>query len=225
MADQLFLHLYRVSIHRPHTRPDSQKSVKFIPTTGFNSQASYEARRMTAWRTPSLPGFQFTGLIRGPTHEPDRIRCNDGRFNSQASYEARLERSGTRRDRCKVSIHRPHTRPDVVQSDMRLRDEVSIHRPHTRPDTKLEISQSLTTRFNSQASYEARLRACLQIRQHSCFNSQASYEARLYNVRLDRCLQLVSIHRPHTRPDFLVLKLNCPDHCFNSQASYEARLI
>ena len=33
------------------------------------------------------------------------------------------------------------------------------------------------------------------------FNSQASYEARLIKKFLGRQIQNVSIHRPHTRPD------------------------
>ena len=80
--------------------------------------------------------FQFTGLIRGPT-----IMYQHPAF------------------RYYVSIHRPHTRPDVIVYGCRY---------------------VLGCRFNSQASYEARLAVSRYV-----FGSY-----------------FVSIHRPHTRPDF-----------------------
>ena len=101
-----------VSIHRPHTRPDT-----------FSRQVLH-----------ANLAFQFTGLIRGPTRCLRFAICRTGCFNSQASYEARLLTSvvGSRRD--SVSIHRPHTRPDPLRWQADDTDLVSIHRPHTRPD-------------------------------------------------------------------------------------------
>ena len=79
-----------VSIHRPHTRPDSIALIIICRSVRFNSQASYEARPASARGDQSVFWFQFTGLIRGPTHV-----------------------TGQACQRFVVSIHRPHTRPDV----------------------------------------------------------------------------------------------------------------
>ena len=61
--------MQRVSIHRPHTRPDECKKIGVT----FISK------------------FQFTGLIRGPTGSSNAFHFNGMRFNSQASYEARRD--------------------------------------------------------------------------------------------------------------------------------------
>ena len=147
--------------------------------------------------------FQFTGLIRGPT----RKRRSNG-----TDYG--------------VSIHRPHTRPDEQFFIREFgRDGVSIHRPHTRPDVPAPIRRKAYSRFNSQASYEARRCRCIvdiiallfqftglirgptkrrpPRRRHARrFNSQASYEARL-----------------------LIRSATSLIESFNSQASYEARRV
>ena len=103
-------------------------------------------------------------------------------------------------------------------------NKVSIHRPHTRPDDNRVDKAVCFDGFNSQASYEARLMPSQVPAVASCFNSQASYEARLINSfgRMD--VIFVSIHRPHTRPDTFPCYGGNSARCFNSQASYEARL-
>ena len=101
-----------VSIHRPHTRPDRRSSRCRFSLGSFNSQASYEARRPRS------------------NSRRRRPRC----FNSQASYEARL----------------------LFFLWQRIVYRVSIHRPHTRPDRLLQSCTAHLSRFNSQASYEAR---------------------------------------------------------------------
>ena len=100
----------------------------------FNSQASYEARPHAKADATRGSMFQFTGLIRGPTIR----RC--------CSFRRGI-----------VSIHRPHTRPDLVSCDSTANYTVSIHRPHTRPDDGSGIDYHNDNGFNSQASYEARL--------------------------------------------------------------------
>ncbi len=100
--------------------------------------------------------------------------------------------------------------------------------------------------FNPQASYEARLSFCLFYQRGYCFNPQASYEARPHVLHRLFLLHSVSIHRPHTRPDFLffaafgvalmfqstglirgptivILCVSVYPLRFNPQASYEAR--
>ena len=102
--------------------------------SGFNSQASYEARPVPKMGTINHKKFQFTGLIRGPTVCEHIVQ-----------------------GRTRVSIHRPHTRPDLGEVKWYIETQlfqftglirgptsaiffltrqltVSIHRPHTRPD-------------------------------------------------------------------------------------------
>ncbi len=102
-----------VSIHRPHTRPDD--ACEPLPHKQFQ--------------------FQSTGLIRGPTGQLGGSSDIFTGFNPQASYEARQIFAAALFTRSKVSIHRPHTRPDEVNMGLSKKDIVSIHRPHTRPDT------------------------------------------------------------------------------------------
>ena len=148
----------------------------------FNPQASYEARLQKRQNSRIDVWFQSTGLIRGPTK---LLWPADWLFP--------------------VSIHRPHTRPDLAlahtfvslkefQSTGLIRgptsgcclclqeNRVSIHRPHTRPD------ESIFTRKTSSVE---------------SFNPQASYEARLNLIDVLTACFIVSIHRPHTRPDVL----------------------
>ena len=107
--------------------------------------------------------------------------------------------------------------------DFLLLCSISIHRPHTRPDLQRKTMYNKSVDFNSQASYEARLdvykkwdnftvfqftgliRGPTNLRldaagQPANFNSQASYEARLCTLQ----------------------RISRATH-FNSQASYEAR--
>ena len=145
-------------------------------------------------------GFQFTGLIRGPT--------------------------------CMICAERA-----IV--------DISIHRPHTRPDLDFQIGYFHCVDFNSQASYEARRPPYILPAGYTNFNSQASYEARPAYIGRQKCSTIfqftglirgptprlpaqvrrsqfqftglirgptflagscrsytsISIHRPHTRPD------------------------
>ena len=78
----------------------------------FNSQASYEARPVVLRKVGNTIKFQFTGLIRGPT-AGELFFFNDG-------------------------------------------EKISIHRPHTRPDVPYQAESVVHQYFNSQASYEAR---------------------------------------------------------------------
>ena len=178
----MLCYIHRVSIHRPHTRPDLEQPAARRLWDCFNSQASYEARPSSTAVEVRQNVFQFTGLIRGPTRVIIRTMAPFG-----------------------VSIHRPHTRPDFSS-------------PHIR--------YTLIC-FNSQASYEARLRDQVNILPDDRFNSQASYEARHSNAVRRRAKQefqftglirgptsvsvnpaaysAVSIHRPHTRPDLFTV--------------------
>ena len=79
-----------ISIHRPHTRPDTMNRRPAISRINFNSQASYEARLFIGLSLMQFSEFQFTGLIRGPTTNPRYVGTAILDFNSQASYEARL---------------------------------------------------------------------------------------------------------------------------------------
>ena len=152
-----------VSIHRPHTRPDRARPPVPRIHSCFNSQASYEARHAGVYETKYGKWFQFTGLIRGPTTRYQTIQPDLLSFNSQASYEARLSHSthdglwimfqftGLIRGPTEnvfstislnvVSIHRPHTRPDMASATLRHPYTVSIHRPHTRPDAVQRIDE------------------------------------------------------------------------------------
>ena len=195
-------HPYQVSIHRPHTRPDSLSVVTssvltLFQFTGlirgptlFQSDTAAKAgvsihRPHTrpdasgCYAKPQRSRFQFTGLIRGPTGTSSSITVNQFHFNSQASYEARHEKARKMAGDLLISIHRPHTRPDVSAWPLKLsvapfqftglirgptlhcrysttRVIISIHRPHTRPDLVKLFPQRWRQHFNSQASYEAR---------------------------------------------------------------------
>ena len=101
----------------------------------------------------------------------------------------------------------------------------SIHRPHTRPDVLSTMRTLSPTLFQFTGLIRGpTFNRVLAVIQAVRFNSQASYEARPQTLDTSARLSLISIHRPHTRPDFE------QSHCcsrngnyFNSQASYEAR--
>ena len=140
---------------------ESQRNIRtsyYFPHAYLNSQASYEARLIP--RIIQIPrlAFQFTGLIRGPTLQSLHQYLSCRNFNSQASYEARPMPFSLASCARSISIHRPHTRPDVLFSRAvqyssgfqftglirgptaikQLEVDklgVSIHRPHTRPDS------------------------------------------------------------------------------------------
>ena len=145
--------------------------------------------------------FQFTGLIRGPTH------CR-----------------GCRGRNCEVSIHRPHTRPDDSLINKTFHTAVSIHRPHTRPDDAFRPCRRIPARFNSQASYEARRQAIVNDDMGALFQFTGLIRGPTFLIIQVAVCPGVSIHRPHTRPDSISAGAAGRDGCFNSQASYEARL-
>ena len=168
----------------------------------FNSQASYEARHNITSKPHSGIRFQFTGLIRGPTesglYSSRSRRC----FNSQASYEARLVLLCFLFLLYTVSIHRPHTRPDISMPGVIIgrpvfqftglirgptdrahraifRVVVSIHRPHTRPDVHRLFQCPSIGLFQFTGLIRGPTPAASNVDSHA----------------------VVSIHRPHTRPD------------------------
>ena len=192
-----------ISIHRPHTRPDSICSLVFT----------------------SLTLFQFTGLIRGPTYEAEKkadyyeISIHRPHTRPDAALSA-----GSRRA-FGISIHRPHTRPDAypllfppmqIQFQFtglirgptphprftRRRPLISIHRPHTRPDCRFRFS-------------------CIPGLIISIHRPHTRPDGDVVIVR--RQPTVISIHRPHTRPDRHSLPGHSAVFDFNSQASYEAR--
>ena len=124
-----------VSIHRPHTRPDSLSVVTssvltlfqftglirgptlllallelFMPC--FNSQASYEARLRLAPIGKPARRFQFTGLIRGPTKMAQTIYKDDLEFQFTGLIRGPTKSWQSTQHVTFISIHRPHTRPD-----------------------------------------------------------------------------------------------------------------
>ncbi len=147
--------------------------------------------------------FQSTGLIRGPTQGPFLLSLANDRFNPQASYEARQTITAIISRWVCVSIHRPHTRPDLNFS-FGPTIGVSSFNPQASYEARPALADIITSSaagFNPQASYEARRsKSCHPQRPHR-FNPQASYEARL--------------------PTMWFLG---SASCFNPQASYEARL-
>ena len=124
----------------------------------------------------------------------------------------------------------------------------SIHRPHTRPDVLSTMRTLSPTLFQFTGLIRGpTFNRVLAVIQAVRFNSQASYEARLLVFSAAYHVLDVSIHRPHTRPDCLYARSGSQLHMFqftglirgptmvagnrppgfgsfNSQASYEARL-
>ena len=145
-----------VSIHRPHTRPDETTATQAATCTTFQFTGLIRGPTPHSFGYLFNRKFQFTGLIRGPTAWAIDLLATLESFNSQASYEARRESQSRRKNISKVSIHRPHTRPDVSVQNGRTDNGVSIHRPHTRPDHGGGFRSGIVLCFNSQASYEAR---------------------------------------------------------------------
>ena len=102
-----------VSIHRPHTRPDF--SLQWSARAGIVFQFTGLIRGPTRFggKQMTLILFQFTGLIRGPTDSiADIIYPGWFQFTGlirgptfRLRYDGKLIR---------VSIHRPHTRPDAA---------------------------------------------------------------------------------------------------------------
>ena len=189
----------------------------------FNSQASYEARRYFVIACKVRPMFQFTGLIRGPTS----FQC------SWTKYIA-------------VSIHRPHTRPDFCSSPSvpvsrkfqftglirgptpasafsLLYKAVSIHRPHTRPDDNHAEHVALHREFQFTGLIRGPTLWLWQCLTYPRFQFTGLIRGpTIYNFA-DNFQHIVSIHRPHTRPDRCCCSSSKQRYCFNSQASYEAR--
>ena len=107
--------MWTISIHRPHTRPDADyfsqtprpKQFQFTGLIRGPTLASKSA-------SSALSIFQFTGLIRGPTNLRLDAAGQPANFNSQASYEARPINQSQLIRQLIISIHRPHTRPDMV---------------------------------------------------------------------------------------------------------------
>ena len=113
---------------------------------GFNSQASYEARRLEFFPFCLMQCFnsQASYEARLPLL---RNRIPELSFNSQASYEARRLGFCSASQQPAVSIHRPHTRPDATRTQKRTSWTISIHRPHTRPDVNLKADTTLYPEF------------------------------------------------------------------------------
>ena len=150
--------------------------------------------------SPYTP-FQFTGLIRGPTITDKSIRRSNRSFNSQASYEARPKMVRPRVIMLEFQFTGLIRGPTWKYLPSFFPASVSIHRPHTRPDSRIWNTAGIIMGFNSQASYEAR----------PFYHSLAWAKLRFQFTGLIRgptngyCkrkpYQIVSIHRPHTRPD------------------------
>ena len=102
-----------ISIHRPHTRPDSLVSASLVSSIQFQFTGLIRGptprpfsmqyiSSISIHRPHTRPDgffyadrplpflFQFTGLIRGPTIYMRAAISTTWYFNSQASYEARL---------------------------------------------------------------------------------------------------------------------------------------
>ena len=122
--------------------------------------------------------FQFTGLIRGPT--------------ITVIYQ------GKPRD---ISIHRPHTRPDVRDNIFDQKYKISIHRPHTRPD----FGSYFLPKKENIFQFTGLIRGPTVL--ISRFFVQQSISIHRPHTRPDISspsapqISFISIHRPHTRPD------------------------
>ena len=80
-----------------------------------------------------------------------------------------------------------------------------------------------SSRFNSQASYEARRWQVIIYQSSHTFQFTGLIRGPTSDISTIESLSVVSIHRPHTRPDCPRPAYHSCYHCFNSQASYEAR--
>ena len=123
----------KISIHRPHTRPDFCRRYLLCPFRISIHRPHTRPDSLSCRQLVLLLPFQFTGLIRGPT---SILRAGLGGHQFQFT--------GLIRGPTRLLVHpRPFS-------------PISIHRPHTRPDRPLRILPAGCTNFNSQASYEAR---------------------------------------------------------------------
>ena len=207
--------------------PTRSRSLYLQPNTYFNPQASCEARQSSRRRPHNSRQFQSTGLMRGPTtllhgvvikhiifqstglmRGPTErvlifalIRQN---FNPQASCEARpyhawlfafweiFQSTGLMRgptDGCClmwtfpiISIHRPHARPDVLLSSIVMLAFIFQSTGLMRGPT--------TSAYFSASSYVL-------------FQSTGLMRGPTFKEKWVRTRgqAVISIHRPHARPD------------------------
>ena len=123
-------------------------------------------------------------------------------FNPRSSYEERRFRLNPSFHHCRISIHAPHTRSDLL----RLTGTPS------------------TINFNPRSSYEERPRALPWSAKSLHFNPRSSYEERHSERDSDLRHVIISIHAPHTRSDDRRFRrCYCIRENFNPRSSYEER--
>ena len=137
-------------------------------------------RGPTPWASIShrASAFQFTGLIRGPTS-----------VSLTANIDSMFQFTGL--------IRGPTSGFNVGA----CYSDVSIHRPHTRPDVRVRRIGITHRCFNSQASYEARQDMDAVEFEKRMFQFTGLIRGPTYGVFSGYYPECVSIHRPHTRPD------------------------
>ena len=174
----------------------------------------------------TTPLFQSTLLMRGATCRYGlRQVAHAAHFNPRSSCEERLEQAALQSD-AHISIHAPHARSDIRDSDLDALTLISIHAPHARSDVSLAYTSRAIGNFNPRSSCEERrirvviVITALRISIHapharsdrlceprqtrdSDFNPRSSCEERHLGDISDGCYTRISIHAPHARSDFL----------------------
>ena len=174
------LHLI-ISIHAPHARSDEYGDEWYIYEF-WTFQSTLLMRGATSrpsWGI-SKSLFQSTLLMRGATEVGNP-------YNNQTVFQSTLLMRG-------ATVSRIDTADTICR--------ISIHAPHARSDLIVDVCIVLIRNFNPRSSCEER-RAIFErpMTQPSDFNPRSSCEERL---RVRACLDRryrISIHAPHARSD------------------------
>ena len=123
-----------------------------------------------------------------------------------------------------ISIHRPHTRPDNKTYDGEFTINTFQFTGLIRgPTSTLPPSFKIYSYFNSQASYEARRDVRSRFATSSIISIHRPHTRPDADLIHKMLTPGISIHRPHTRPDLDSLTSLKRLFDFNSHAAYEAR--
>ena len=106
----------------------------FAYSSYFNPRSSCEERRFVLPRQETSTIFQSTLLMRGATEDKAQVSAERGDFNPRSSCEERLAIAYAVMAKFDISIHAPHARSDLRQSQAPQDEGISIHAPHARSD-------------------------------------------------------------------------------------------